>query len=96
MRTDDFHDWLSKARELTPSQRQQPLDHLSQKPGPDAVIGALVGPNPPCPHGHHTPGSRWGTAHGLPRYRCGAGGKTFHALTKTPLARLRRREHGVA
>ena len=43
MRTDDFHDWLSKARELTPSQRQQPLDQLSQKPGPDEVMGALVG-----------------------------------------------------
>ncbi len=29
---------------------------------------------------------------GLPRYRCGACGKTFNALTKPHLARLRRRE----
>ncbi|MGB4334508.1 MAG: hypothetical protein WBJ41_06660 [Chromatiaceae bacterium] len=53
MRTEDFHDWLSKASELTPSQRQQTIDHLSQQQEPDEVIGALVGPNPPCPHGHH-------------------------------------------
>ncbi len=96
MRTDDCHDWLSQASELTPSPRQQPLDHLSQTPGPDEVMGARVGPHPPCPHGHQAPGSRWGNAQGRPRYRCGACGKTFHALTKTPLARLRRREHGTA
>lgn len=93
MRTEDFHDWLSKASELTPSQRQQTIDHLSQKQEPDEMIGAIVGPNPPCPHCHHAPCSRWGNAHGLPRYRCGACGKTFNALTKTPLARLRGRDH---
>ncbi len=91
MRTEDFHDWLSKASELTPSQRQQAIDHLSQKQEPDEVMGAIVGPNPPCPHCHHAPCRRWGNAHGLPRYRCGACGKTFNALTKTPAARLRRR-----
>lgn len=92
MRTEEFHDWLSKASELTPSQRQQAIDHLGQKREPDEVIGDLVGSNPPCPHCHHTSCSRWGNAHGLPRYRCGACGKTFNALTKTPEARLRRRE----
>jgi transposase-like protein len=92
MRTEDFPDWLSKSSELTPSQRQQAIDHLSQKQEPDEVIGAIVGPNPPCPHCHHAPCSRWGNAPGLPRYRCGACGKTFNALTKTPVARLRRRE----
>ncbi len=94
MRTEDFHAWLSRASELTPSQRQQAIDHLSQKQEPDEVIGAIVGPNPPCPHGHHAPCRCWGNAHGLPRYRCrcGACGKTFNALTKPHLARLRRRE----
>jgi len=35
---------------------------------------------------------RWGRAHGLPRHRCRDCGRTFNALTGTPLARLRRRE----
>lgn len=93
MRTEDFHDWLSKVSELTPSQRQQAIDYLTQKQEPGEVIGAIVGANPPCPHCHHAACSRWGNAHGLPRYRCGACCKTFNALTKTPMARLRRREH---
>ncbi|MFZ1546147.1 MAG: hypothetical protein WAT12_03480 [Candidatus Nitrotoga sp.] len=53
MRADDFRDRLSKARELKPSQRQQRLEQLSQKPGPDEVFGALVGSNPPFLHCHH-------------------------------------------
>jgi transposase-like protein len=42
-----------------------------------------------CPHcqGHET--VRWGSASALPRYRCKSCGRTFNALTKTPLARLR-------
>lgn len=59
-------------------------------------MGARVGPNPPCPPCHQAPGRRWGTAQGRPRYRGGAGGKTFPALTQTPRARFRRREHRTA
>lgn len=92
MRSEDFHVWLSQADELTPSQRQQAIDQLSRMQEPDEIIGAIVGPNPPCPHCHRTGCSRWGDAHGLPRYRCGTCGKTFNALTETPLARLRHRE----
>ena len=92
MRTEDFHLWLSRASELTPSQRQQAVTRLSEEQEPDEIIGAIAGPNPPCPRCHHSPCGRWGNAHGLPRYRCGACGKTFNALTGTPLARLRHRE----
>jgi hypothetical protein len=35
---------------------------------------------------------RWGTAHGLPRYRCVSCKRTFNILTNTPLAHLRNRE----
>lgn len=34
----------------------------------------------------------WGTASGLLRYRCKACGRTFNALTRTPLAMLRMKE----
>ena len=45
-----------------------------------------------CPHcaGAHV--VRHGMAHGLQRYRCRGCGKTFNALTRTPLARLRLRQ----
>ena len=100
MHTKDFHQWLAKTSELTPSQRQQTVRHLTQPREPSAVtcaefsrsIGAIVGTNPPCPHCHHTSCIGWGNAHGLPRYRCDACGKTFNALTGKPLAHLRRRE----
>ena len=92
MRTQDFHLWLSKANELTPSQRQQAVESLSQKPSPAEMLSTLASTHPPCPHCHHTRCIRWGNAHELPRYRCGACGKTFNVLTGTPLARLRRRE----
>jgi transposase-like protein len=44
-----------------------------------------------CPHcqGHEI--VHWGRASALPRYRCKSCGRTFNALTKTPLARLRKK-----
>lgn len=34
----------------------------------------------------------WGRSHGLPRYRCKSCGRTFNAATRTPMARLRKKE----
>jgi transposase-like protein len=45
-----------------------------------------------CPHCAHPEVVRWGTASALPRYRCKACARTFNALTKTPLAKLRMKE----
>lgn len=45
-----------------------------------------------CPHCAHPEVVRWGTASALPRYRCKACTRTFNALTKTPLAKLRMKE----
>jgi transposase-like protein len=46
-----------------------------------------------CPHCGSTAVGKWGMASGLQRYKCKEElcGKTFNALTKTPLARLRKR-----
>jgi transposase-like protein len=49
-----------------------------------------------CPHCAHPEVVRWGTASALPRYRCKACARTFNALTKTPLAKLRMKEKWVA
>jgi transposase-like protein len=38
----------------------------------------------------------WGRVSGLPRYRCTGCRRSFNALTGTPLARLRKKEHWAA
>jgi transposase-like protein len=48
-----------------------------------------------CPHCGQAEVVRWGMASGLPRYRCKVCARTFNALTKTPLARLRMREKWI-
>ncbi len=49
-----------------------------------------------CPHCESREVGRWGRASALPRYRCKACGRTFNALTKTPLAKLRKKEKWAA
>jgi transposase-like protein len=48
-----------------------------------------------CPHCDCRDVAPWGTASALPRYRCKACRRTFNALTKTPLARLRMKDKWV-
>jgi transposase-like protein len=45
-----------------------------------------------CPHCANRDVILWGKANGLPRYRCQGCRRTFNGLTKTPLARLRKKE----
>ena len=45
-----------------------------------------------CPHCGGRRLQRWGRASGLPRYRCGDCRRTFNGLTRTPMARLRKKE----
>lgn len=84
-----FRAWLAKAGALTPAQRQQAVEGLRQarRSGPDP-LAAVRDVGRTCPPCHHTVCRAWGQAHGLPRWRCAACGKTFNALTGTPLARL--------
>jgi transposase-like protein len=49
-----------------------------------------------CPHCDTRDLVHWGQASDLPRYRCKACGRTFNALTKTPLANLRMKEKWAA
>jgi len=49
-----------------------------------------------CPHRHSQHIIRNGMARGLQRYKCRDCGRTFNALTATPLARLRYRERWLS
>lgn len=92
MRTEAFCRWLAQAEALTPVQRERAVEALRQERPLRNPLADIVDPDPACPHCGHRPCARWGSSHGLPRYRCAACGKTFNALTGTPLARLRHRE----
>jgi transposase-like protein len=77
---------------LTPWQRQEVLAELGAPEAQDEVLSrieARPGARPCCPHCDAPRVVRHGTAHGLRRYRCRECGRTFNALTGTPLARLR-------
>lgn len=50
----------------------------------------------PCPHCQCSRKQRCGSANGLQRFRCCDCRRTHNALTGTPLARLRKREHWLS
>ena len=56
----------------------------------DLLDGGTAGP-PRCGHCGSKLVGRWGSAHGLARYRCRECQRTFNILTGTSLARLRHR-----
>jgi transposase-like protein len=50
----------------------------------------------PCPRCGYPRAHRCGQASGLQRFRCLGCGRSYNALTGTPLARLRKKEHWLA
>jgi transposase-like protein len=57
-----------------------------------AVVNDPATAVPPCPSRCGRRVHRWGRNGGVQRFRCTACGRSFNALTGTPLARLRRRD----
>lgn len=95
MRVKTFMQLLGQLKQLTPRQRKVLAHHLgSLSPAPAAVFPETIPIPEHCPHCQAQANQlgKWGHSHGLPRYRCKACGRTFNALTGTPLAHLRKRE----
>lgn len=77
---------------LTPQQRRQVSMELNAGAGTASAVAIIEnnGSDPAgCPHCQSKTVVRNGTAAGLQRFKCRDCGKTFNALTGTPLARLR-------
>ena len=77
---------------LTRGQRQELVSALKAQSNAEASIEVLESAGSQarvCPHCKSQRLVRNGMADGLQRYKCRACGKTFNALTGTPLARLR-------
>lgn len=91
MKNKDFHMLLTQINKLTYSQSQQVQHHLTHQ---NAIksLEDVIGKVASCPHCDSTKFQQWGFRSGLQRYRCTSCHKTFNALTKTSLARLRHKE----
>ena len=100
MRRDRFQNWLSRVDALTEAQREEAREVLSGRSEADAALAAVelgVDEERRCPR-CDTPGAvSKGKARGLRRYLCKKGcGRTFNALTGTPLSRLRHKERWLS
>ncbi len=93
MQAASFKPWLARVAQLTRRQREQLLALLRPAVGLDRVCAAIEEARSPssCPACKGRRLHRHGHDRGVQRYRCCACGKTFSALTGTPLARLRHR-----
>ena len=81
--------------ELSERQRRECLDALEGAPKDEtgALPSVVVEAQPDCcPHCSHDKLGKWGYASGLRRWSCKNCSRTFNILTKTPLARLRKKE----
>jgi transposase-like protein len=95
MEQDRFLVWLSEIDDLTPEQRgdvSRLLDGTSSLESVIALLEQRVGTDRRCPHCETLGAIICGRSNGLRRYLCRGCGKTFNALTGTPLARLRRKD----
>jgi len=90
-----FGKLLDQLKELTAAQAEKVVAALRRRGDGDAVrrvIEQRVSETPKCPRCGAAHIRRYGMEHGLQRYRCVGCGRTFNALTGTPLARLRKKE----
>jgi transposase-like protein len=98
LKNSKFKEWIAQIANLNKEQRDEVAFRLggTQEPCPKSVrdmppalaeATAVV-----CPHCGHDKLGKWGQASGLCRWRCKECGRTFNALTRTPLARLRKKE----
>ncbi len=102
MERGEFQGWLDGIERLSPAQRRRALAALSGEMGerPERRVRSdgLEGSGHSkveaqgCPHCGGRDIVGWGRANTLARYRCKGCGRTFNALTKTPMARLRKKE----
>ena len=94
-----FQAWLSAARGLTRAQRREALAVLSGRSEGEASKAAIelgVDEARRCPHCASEGAVSRGMARGLRRYQCKGCGRTFNALSGTPLSGLHHKERWLS
>jgi transposase-like protein len=92
MDRETFEAWLAEADGLSPRQREDAVRVLAEPASLVALLEARLDEARRCPHCSIEGAVLRGRSNGLRRYCCKGCGKTFNALTGTPLARLRKKE----
>jgi len=95
MERQTFQAWLAEADGLSARQREEAARVLAEPASLASVLALLEGridETRRCPHCAVEGAVIRGRSNGLERYQCKGCGKTFNALTGTPLARLRKKE----
>lgn len=95
MEREAFQAWLAEAGGLSPRQREAAARVLAEPASLASVLALLearIDESRRCPHCAVEGAVVRGRSNGLRRYCCKGCGKTFNALTGTPLARLRKKE----
>ena len=84
----------SELRSESESSPDSPADRSSRRRRPDALgtSGHERVDAQGCPHRAGREVIAWGGSSGLSRFGCKSCGRTFNALTKTPMARLRKKD----
>ena len=91
----EFQAWLAEADGLSGRQREEAARVLAEPASLASVLALLesrIDETRRCPHCTTEGAVIRGRSNGLRRYCCKGCGKTFNALTGTPLARLRKKE----
>ncbi len=99
MRERDLKRLMALMSQLTFNQRERLRDALYRQSAVGEVTQAIEGQgreSPLCPHCRSGRVVRNGQADGLQRYQCRDCGKTFNALSGTPMARLRHKGKWLA
>ena len=94
-----FQAWLSAARGLTRAQRREALAVLSCRSEGETSKAAIelgVDEARRCPHCAREGAVSRGMARGLRRYQCKGCGRTFNALSGTPLSGLHHKERWLS
>lgn len=96
MKLNHFTTILQSIPKLTNNQKhiiQHRINDELKRGGVDLLIDECKGDDVMCPHCGSDQIGKWGSASGLQRYKCKDTHcrRTFNALTKTPLSRLRKR-----
>ncbi len=95
MKAQDFRVLVEQLGDLTEVQRAALTAALAGKGSANEAIALIemrFAASPACGHCKSESFGTWGQASGLRRYKCKDCGRTFNALTGTPLAQLHRRD----
>ena len=95
----EFQDWLSVAGRLISAQRAKAADALSNEMDEKRTVAAVewsVGESRICPRCGEGAAVRKGMARGLMHNLCKSCGRTFNAVTGTPLQGLHKKERWLS